>query len=117
MVEINARQLDDVFHALSDSTRRSMLQSLSAGEKTIGELAAPFDISLAAASKHIKTLERADLIERTVIGRTHICRLHPLRLREADNWIRYYERYWLDRFDALDKLLAAQNAETDGGER
>jgi DNA-binding transcriptional ArsR family regulator len=113
MVERHAEQLDDVFHALSDSTRRAMLRALAGGAKTVTELAAPFDISLAAASKHVKTLERADLIERTVVGRTHICRLNPMRLSEADDWLRYYEKYWTDRFDALDRVLAEQNADAD----
>jgi DNA-binding transcriptional ArsR family regulator len=113
MVERRAKQLDDVFHALSDSTRRAMLRSLAGGTRTVSELAAPFDISLAAASKHVKTLERADLIERTVVGRTHICRLNPMRLSEADDWLRYYEQYWTDRFDALDRVLAEQNAKAE----
>ena len=90
-----------------------MLRSLAGGARTVSELAAPFDISLAAASKHVKTLERADLIERTVVGRTHICRLNPMRLSEADDWLRYYEQYWTDRFDALDRVLAEQNAKAE----
>ena len=112
MVEQHAEQLDDVFHALSDGTRRTMLRILSSGPKTVSELAEPFDISLAAASKHVKTLERAELLERTVVGRMHICRLNPIRLSEADDWLRYYEQYWTSRFDALDRILAEQNAES-----
>ncbi len=109
MVERNAEQLDEIFHALSDGTRRTMLRLLTSGPKTVSELAEPFDISLAAASKHVKTLERADLLERTVVGRMHICRLNPIRLGEADEWLRHYEQYWTDRFDALDRILAEQN--------
>lgn len=109
MVERNAEQLDEIFHALSDGTRRTMLRLLTSGPKTVSELAEPFDISLAAASKHVKTLERADLLERTVVGRMHICRLNPIRLGEADEWLRHYEQYWTDRFDALDRILTEQN--------
>ena len=64
MVELNADALNSVFHALGDATRRQMLAELSRGERTVGELAEPFDMSLAAASKHIKTLEKAGLIRR-----------------------------------------------------
>ena len=65
-------RLDAVFHALGDSTRRQMLRSLSGGQRTVGELAQPFDMSLAAASKHIKALEKAGLVRRTIQGRTHV---------------------------------------------
>ena len=72
MVELYSSQLDQVFHALADPTRRAMLADLRDGERSVGELAAPHRISLAAASKHIKTLERAGLLRRTVIGRTEL---------------------------------------------
>ena len=77
MVEYSPTQLDSLFHALSDHTRRRMLRSLGGEARSVGELAAPFQISLAAASKHIKVLERAGLVTRTVQGRTHLCRLQP----------------------------------------
>ena len=77
MVELNAHPLDTVFHALGDATRRRMLSELADGERTVGQLAEPFAISLAAASKHIKALESAGLIRREVRGRTHLCRLDP----------------------------------------
>jgi DNA-binding transcriptional ArsR family regulator len=99
-------RLDAVFRALADSTRREMLRSLAAGERSVGELAAPFRMSFAGASKHVKALERAGLVVRTVRGRTHICRLDPARLSLALEWLRFYERFWTDRLDALASVLA-----------
>lgn len=86
-------KLDDVYHALSDPTRRDMLEMLAKGERTVTELAAPFSISLQSASKHIKVLERAGLLTRTVNGRTHICRFNPPALEAASEWLRFYERF------------------------
>ena len=104
MVEYQ-RRLDDVFHALADPTRRSMLRSLAARERTVGELAGPFDMSLAAASKHVRMLERAGLVRRTVQGRTHYCRLNPRPLAGARDWLDFYERFWVQGLDALETLL------------
>ena len=98
-------ELTPVFHALGDATRRRMLRTLAEGERTVGELAAPFEISLAAASKHIKVLEKAGLIAREVRGRRHICRLDPSPLASAHEWLSFYERFWTGRLDALDRLL------------
>lgn len=97
--------LDGVFHALSDPTRRAMLRALADHERSVGELAAPFEITLAAASKHIKTLERAGLVKRTVQGRTHLCALDAAPLAEADAWLREYAKFWTARLDALEALL------------
>lgn len=102
--------LDGVFHALSDPTRRAMLHALAARERSVGELAAPFDITLAAASKHIKTLERAGLVKRTVQGRTHRCALDAAPLAEADAWLREYAKFWAARLDALEALLQQEDA-------
>lgn len=110
MVESQALPLDAVFQALTDPTRRAMLRSLAAGERNIGELAAPFDMSLAAASKHVKVLERAGLVRRVVRGRTHVCRLDPAPLAAADEWLRFYEQFWNRKLDALDALLKAEDA-------
>jgi DNA-binding transcriptional ArsR family regulator len=104
MVE-RSRHLDRVFRALSDPTRRAMLRRLAAQERTVGELAEPFKMSLAAASKHVKALEHAGLVRRTVRGRTHFCRLDPQPLAEADDWLRSYERLWTKRLEALEALL------------
>ncbi len=110
MVELSAPQLDTVFHALGDATRRRMLRDLARGERTVGQLAEPFAISLAAASKHIKALEAAGLIRREVRGRTHHCRLDPGPLAGAHDWLTFYERFWTDRLDALERILRAEDA-------
>jgi len=110
MVELDEPRLDDVFHALGDATRRRMLRDLANGERTVSQLAEPFAISLAAASKHIKALENAGLIRRDVRGRTHYCRLDPGPLASANEWLRFYERFWTDRLDMLERLLRDEDA-------
>jgi DNA-binding transcriptional ArsR family regulator len=110
MVELHTQQMDAVFHALGDPTRRRMLHALSGGARTVSELAEPFDMSLAAASKHIKALEGAGLIRREVRGRTHVCRLEPGPLASAHAWLSFYERFWNDRLAALEKLLRDEDA-------
>ncbi len=109
-VELQTPQLDSVFHALGDATRRRMLRELADGERTVGELAEPFAMSLAAASKHVKALEKAGLIRREVRGRIHLCRLEPGPLASAQQWLSYYERFWTNRLDALDRLLRKEDA-------
>lgn len=99
------QRLDVVFRALGDSTRRAMLQRLSKGEQTVSELAAPHRMSLAAASKHIQTLERAGLVRRSIRGRVHYCRIDPRPLARADDWLRSYERLWDTRIERLAALL------------
>jgi DNA-binding transcriptional ArsR family regulator len=105
MVELFTPQLNSIFHALGDATRRQMLRELSDGERTVSQLAEPFAISLAAASKHIKALENAGLIRREVRGRTHVCRLDPGPLAFAYEWLGFYERFWTERLNLLDQLL------------
>ncbi len=105
MVELASARLDVVFHALSDPTRRQMLRNLTLGERTVTQLAEPFDMSLAAASKHIKALERAGLIRRDVRGRTHVCRLEATPMSDAHQWLRSYERFWNSRLDELEQVL------------
>jgi DNA-binding transcriptional ArsR family regulator len=109
MVELDS-QLDTIFHALGDATRRHMLRALMQGERTVTELAEPFAMSLAAASKHIKALEKAGLIRRDVRGRTHMCRLDPGPLADAHQWLGVYERFWSGRLDALEALLRGGEA-------
>jgi DNA-binding transcriptional ArsR family regulator len=109
MVELEAPRLNSVFHALGDATRRRMLSELALGERTVGELAEPFTISLAAASKHIKALENAGLICREVRGRTHLCRLDPGPLASAHQWLSFYERFWTERLDVLERLLRKED--------
>lgn len=113
MIEYQAPQLDAVFHALADPTRRTMLQTLCSRPMPVGELAAPFDMSLAAASKHIQVLERAGLIRRTVTGRTHLCELNASPLHAGLEWLRHYEQFWQQRVDALDALLKAEDQARD----
>ena len=110
MVELEASRLDTVFHALGDATRRRMLRDLAGGARTVSQLAEPFAMSLAAASKHIKALEAAGLIRREVRGRTHLCRLEPGPLASAQAWLNFYERFWVDRLDVLDRLLRDADA-------
>ncbi|MEQ8311369.1 MAG: metalloregulator ArsR/SmtB family transcription factor [Sphingopyxis sp.] len=112
MVEHDSHTLDTVFHALGDATRRAMLRELADGERSVGELAEPFAMSLAAASKHIKVLEKAGLVRRDVRGRTHMCSLDPVPLMRADQWIAIYRRFWTDRLDLLENILRADDAAT-----
>jgi DNA-binding transcriptional ArsR family regulator len=110
MVELQTPRLDAVFHVLGDATRRRMLRELAGGERTVSQLAEPFAMSLAAASKHIKALENAGLIRREVRGRTHLCRLAPGPLASAHEWLGFYERFWTDRLDTLERLLREEDA-------
>ena len=105
MVELKTTELDGLFHALGDATRRRMLRELSKGERTVSQLAEPYSISLAAASKHIKALENAGLIRREIQGRKHVCRLDAGPLASAQEWLNYYEKFWTDRLNVLDRLL------------
>jgi DNA-binding transcriptional ArsR family regulator len=107
--------MDAVFHALASQPRRDMLTRLSAGSLTVGQLAAPLDMSLAAAAKHVQVLERAGLIRRTIDGRRHICRLEPGPLGSAHAWLAFYQRHWSERLDALEGLF--RNAPDDQADK
>jgi len=106
--------LDSVFHALSDRTRRAMLRSLASGERNIGSLAAPHRMSFAAASKHVKVLERAGLVRRRIEGRLHICRIEAALLASAGEWLRFYERFWAAQLEKLDALLRSEDRASSG---
>lgn len=109
MVEYKSPTLDHVFAAMADPTRREILAALSRKPATVGEIARPFPISLNAVSKHIKTLERAGLIRRQVVGRKHYCRLEPRPLRQATAWLEHHRAFWEARLDALERhILAAR---------
>ena len=108
MVEQHAH-LDAVFHALADPTRRAILGQLAERELTIGELATPFSMSFAGASKHVRVLEHAGLVTRTIRGRSHLCRLEAARLAEANAWLRRYQRFWNEKLDTLESLLRAED--------
>jgi DNA-binding transcriptional ArsR family regulator len=107
MVELSP--LDDVFHALADPTRRAMLRRLAGGERNIGQLAQPFSMSFAAASKHVKVLEDAGLVRRHVRGREHVCRIEARPLAAADQWLRDFEGFWSGQLDGLDALLREED--------
>lgn len=83
-----------------------MLRRLAAADRTVGELAEPFDMSFAAAAKHVKVLEQAGLLQRTIEGRSHRCSLDASPLAEADRWLAYYERFWSLRLADLGEALA-----------
>lgn len=97
--------LNDVFFALSDPTRRGILARLTEGELPVSELARPLDMSLPAVSKHLQVLRRARLVRQTKIGRVRLCALNPLPLREAAEWIGLYRGFWEQRLDALAEYL------------
>lgn len=110
MVERNTPALNAIFHALTDETRRAMLRDLAAGERTVGELARPHPMTLAAASKHIKVLEKAGLVRREVRWRTHVCHLEAAPLQRALDELAFYERFWTGRLDTLESLLRDEDA-------
>jgi DNA-binding transcriptional ArsR family regulator len=112
MVESNAAQLDSIFHALSDATRRAILRDIAGVEKTVSEIAKPYPVSLAAVSKHLKVLEAAELIEREKRGSYQMVRLNAKTLRSAEQWLTYYEKFWTRKLDALQTYL--EKGENDG---
>lgn len=97
----SAARLDSIFRALSDPTRRSILRAVSMKERTVGEIAKPYRVSLAAVSKHLKVLESADLIHREKRGSFQVVRLNAQALKTAEEWLSYYEQFWNRRLDAL----------------
>jgi DNA-binding transcriptional ArsR family regulator len=101
--------MDAVFHALAHEARRDMLQRLADGDLTVGELAAPLEMSFAAASKHVKVLETAGLVSRTITGRRHVCALQAQPLADAAGWLRFAERFWTERLDNLDTLFREES--------
>jgi DNA-binding transcriptional ArsR family regulator len=101
-------RLDTTFRALADPTRRGMLANLALGDKSIGELAKPFAMSFAGASKHVKVLEDAGLIARRRHGRTHVISLEARPLEEAERWLRQWEKFWSVRLDRLQALVESE---------
>jgi len=107
-------QLDAVFGALADPTRRAILTRLSDGEATVAELAAPFSVTQPAISRHLKVLERAGLISRSRRRTARLSHLEAEPLKEATVWLAGYRQFWEESYERLDELLAAlQTAETD----
>ena len=104
---VNNSHLNRTFHALADPTRRQIIGMLvEQKQHRIKELAEPFEMSFVAVSKHIKVLEKAHLLTRTKRGREHYIQLNIKPLTEAQDWIKYYEKFWVARFSRLEKLLA-----------
>ena len=116
MVENSPERLDGVFQALANQTRRSILAQLSDGEKLLGEVAAPYDMSLAAVAKHVDVLARAGLVSRTRHGRTTRCRLNPAALSEATDLLERYRAFWHTQIDSLDRYFAEKKLGGDGGD-
>ncbi len=114
MVKYQSEALDDVFSALADPTRRAILARLAEGESSVGELAAPFDISLPAISRHLRVLNHAGLIMREKDGRVRRCTLDAGPLRAASDWIETYRVFWEDQFDSLAEYLERTQDPTDG---
>ncbi len=105
MVKHRGGSLDAVFAALADPIRRGILERLAQGETSVGELAAPFEVSAPAISRHLRVLERAGLMERTKRGRVHRCRLRTVPMDEAQSWLAEHRAFWQQRLDRLDDLL------------
>lgn len=99
-------QLDAVFSALSDATRRAIVARLASGETTLSDLAEPFDMSLTAVSKHVRVLSDAGLVELDKRGRTRHCRLKAAPMKDAVDWLNDYREFWSDQFDSLARYLA-----------
>ncbi len=97
--------LDRTFSALSDPTRRAILSRLAGGESSVGKLAAPFNMSLPAVSKHLRVLEEAGLLRRKKDGRVRRCRLSPGAMKEASDWLGFYQKFWEAQFDSLENYL------------
>ena len=105
MVNLQSSQLDTLFYALSDPTRRQILSMLNEETHTVGALADPFKISLAAISKHIKILEKANLLKRKKLGRIHECAINPAALRTAEECIQFYTKFWTEHLDSFAESL------------
>lgn len=105
MVQDRSATLNRVFHALAHPARRAMLRRLAEGERNLSQLAAPLRMSFPAASKHVRVLERARLVRRRVVGRTHLCRIEGKPLADASKWLEKYRRVWEASFQRLDALL------------
>lgn len=109
LINSQDQQLDRVFHALADTTRRRILDQLRREPQRVTDLAQHYDMSLNAVSKHLKVLEKADLIKRKVQGRVHLCSFNGEHLKEVDKWIKLYRVFWQQRLDALESYVASKS--------
>jgi DNA-binding transcriptional ArsR family regulator len=105
-------RLDRVFRALGDQTRRNLLARLTEGPAMVTQLAKPFDMSLPAVGKHLRVLESAGLIERTIDGRVHRCALNALPLRSAGSWLERYEQFWSESLDSLSEYVQGDSGKS-----
>jgi len=105
MVQFSPARLDSSFGALSDATRRGVLEQLGRSDASITELAEKFDMTLAGMMKHVGVLEQAGLVTTKKIGRVRTCQLGPRRLEEETVWLERYRQRWDERFDELDKVV------------
>ena len=111
MVSFQPEMLDAVFHALAHPARREMLRRLTERERNLSDLAGPLEMSFPAASKHVRVLERAGLVERRVEGRSHVCRINAEPLRQVAEWTEAYRAFWEANFVRLDAVLEEMKAE------
>jgi DNA-binding transcriptional ArsR family regulator len=109
MGEYRNAAMDNLLGAVADSTRRAILARLAAGDARVTEVASEFPISLNSVSKHVRMLERAGLVRRTVRGRDHVLSLDAAPLADAAAWIAHYRRFWEKRLEALDQLVTRDN--------
>ncbi|HEY1662312.1 MAG TPA: metalloregulator ArsR/SmtB family transcription factor [Verrucomicrobiae bacterium] len=105
MVNNSSRLLDRTFSALADPTRRHILEHLSHGDRCVTDLAQPYSMSLPAVSKHLRVLEKAGLVRRRRNGRVHRLKLEAAPMKQAQQWIEEYRKFWEERFDRLDEYL------------
>jgi DNA-binding transcriptional ArsR family regulator len=108
MVKYSDAELDAVFAALADATRRGILESLSKGDLPVSELAAPYEMSLPGVMKHLRVLEDAGLVRRTKEGRVVSCALEARPMKEASVWMSRYQKFWTEKLDALARYLYQQ---------
>lgn len=106
-------RLDRIFHALANQTRRAQLRLLTDGPQTISQLAAPFDMTLPAASKHLRVLEKAGLVERRIDGRVHHCSIQVGPLRSAVGWLETWRHFWDESLDALARYVETEQGGED----
>jgi DNA-binding transcriptional ArsR family regulator len=109
MVEHNTNELDRVFSALGDPTRRTLLRRLCVGPASVSELAAPLEMSLNAVSKHLKVLEKAGLVRREIHGRVHHVYLNAGPLEKAEKWVNHYRQFWDARLASLASWLERED--------
>jgi len=113
---MSSDQLSNTFHALADPTRRAILASLTTGEKTVSDLAKPFDMTMPAITKHLKVLEKAKLIERSKQAQYRPCHLNPAPLQDIDVWMEQYRKFWEASFDRLDDYLKQLQSKENNNE-